>query len=96
MVSIDELSVIEVEFELLDASGIDVLAFLSRNRRLFGGNESISVVGFVCLMFVVELLVLLPSPAPVLEHELTSSFGLVAGFDSFSTKGKSQFICFFC
>jgi hypothetical protein len=79
-----QLSITEVEFELVDASvindGIDVDAipvFLSRNRRLLGGNDSRSVFGLDCLLFIVELLVLLPSPAPVLEHELTSSLGFV-------------------
>jgi hypothetical protein len=90
--SIDELS------ELVDGSvvngGRNVFVnptFLSRNRRLLGGKESISAVVFDCLVFIVELLVLLPSPAPVLEHELASSFGLVVVvivFEIFSTKEK--------
>ena len=76
--SVDELSVIVVEF--VDVSvvadgivAVGIPTFLSRNRRLFGGNVSMSVVGFECFGFVVELLVLLSSPAPVLEHELASS-----------------------
>ena len=45
-----------------------ITALRSLNRRLFGGNVSKSAIdGLVTL---VELLVLLPSPAPVLEHEL--------------------------
>lgn len=79
--SAGELSAFDVEFELFDASfvieGIDVFdipAFRSRNRRLLGGNVSISEVIFDGLLLVIELLVLLASPAPVLEHELASSF----------------------
>jgi hypothetical protein len=75
--------------ELSDGSFVNVgrnPVFRSRNRRLFGGRKSISVDGFVCLIFTVELLVLLPSPAPVLEHELASSFGL----ETFSTKEKKK------
>ena len=77
-VSTGDLSVVEFELEFIDGSaavgGIDMLAFFSRNRRLFGGKESISDVAFIDgFVFAVELLVLLPSPAPVLEQELASS-----------------------
>jgi hypothetical protein len=50
-----------------------------------------SVVIFDCLTFAVELLVLLSSPIPILEHELTSSFGfVVVVLDAFSTKEKKN------
>ena len=100
IVSTDVLSGIEAEFELFDTSVVNdgtdtfvIPAFLSRNRCLLGGNESISAIEFDCLTFIVELLVLLPSPAPALEHELTSSFGFVAVLESFSAK-KRIVMCF--
>ena len=79
----DELFVIEVE--LLDVSivddGIDVFdipGVLSRKRRLLGGKVVISLFIFDCLILIVELFVLLPSPMPVLdEHELTPSIGFI-------------------
>jgi hypothetical protein len=49
------------------------------------------------LTFAVELLVLLSSPIPILEHELTSSFGfVVVVLDAFSAKEKKiKFLFFF-
>jgi hypothetical protein len=53
---------------------VDEAAFRSRNRRLLGGNKSRSAD---CFAIVVELLVLLPSPPLLLEHELASSLAVV-------------------
>lgn len=96
--SAGECSVTEFEFEFAEVSvagcgGAEVLemaapAFRSRTRRLLGGNESRSVL--VCLVAMVELLVLLPSPAPVLEQELASSWGFPADCDTFSTEKKKR------